>query len=49
MARLSSSAARTGSCIGKVAIPMKRSGWAAICFAIWSFWMADETAPSAGS
>ena len=49
MARLSSSAARSGACIGKVAMPMKRSGWAAMCLAIWSFWMAEVTTPSAGS
>ena len=49
MARLSSSAARLGSCIGSVAIPMKRVGWAAMCFAIWSFWMAAVTAVSAAS
>ena len=37
MARLSSSAAALGSCIGRVAMPEKRPGWAAMCFAIWSF------------
>ena len=36
-------------CIGSVAMPMKRSGWAAMCFAIWSFWMAASVADSAAS
>ena len=49
MARLSSSAARSGACIGKVAMPMKRVGWAAMCLAIWSFWMAAVTTVSAAS
>ena len=34
MARRSSSAAFSGACIGSVAMPMKRVGWAAMCFAI---------------
>ncbi len=49
MARLSSSAAFSGACIGKVAMPMKRLGWAAMCAAIWSFWMTEAATPTAAS
>ena len=48
-ARRSSSAARSGACIGSVAIPMKRSGCAFTSSAIWSFCSAEVATASAGS
>ena len=49
IARLSSSAAFSGACIGSVAMPMNRCGFSLTSFAIWSFWIAAVAAPSAAS
>ena len=48
-ARVSSSAARSGACIGSVAIPMKRSGCAFTSLAIWSFCSVEVATVMAGS
>src|SRR6478609_8590789 len=49
MARLSSSAARCGSCNGRVASATKRSEWRVTTAAISSFCSTAHAAPSAGS
>ena len=48
-ARVSSSAARSGACIGSVAIPVKRSGCAFTSLAIWSFCRIEVATVMAGS
>ncbi len=45
IARLSSSAALSGACMGNVAMPVKRLGFSFTNFAIWSFWIAAVAAP----
>ena len=49
MARRNSAAALSGACIGKVAMPEKRSGFSLTSRAISSFWITDAATPTDAS